>query len=225
MSMRDVIVGLMWGRACRAGSQLTLILLTVGLLAVGVAGCAATLALDRAVVAYDTTTTDSVAKQLLLNIARARHNQPMHFTGIASVAATYKLSVNAGFGGALTGHSGGLIVPVFGTSAEENPTISIAPIQGEEITQRLLMPFQEQELTLLLRQGYDVDSLLRLLGAEIRLETHEHSLGSGDRTVYYNRPSDREGYAVFRRVMAHLSSIQDRHALSVEPLHFQYSWT
>src|SRR5262245_4288144 len=145
MSMRDVIVGLMWSRSCRAGSQLALALLTVALLAVGVAGCAATLALDRVIEAYDTTTTNSVAQQLLLNIARARHNQPMHFTGISSVAATYKVSVNAGFGGALTGNSGGLIVPVFGTSAEENPTISIAPIQGEEFTQRLLTPFQRSE--------------------------------------------------------------------------------
>src|SRR5262249_55539604 len=225
MSIIDVIVGLMWSRSCRAGSRLVLAPLTVAMLAVGVAGCAATLALDRAVVADDMRATDSVAKQLLLNIARARHNQPMHFTGISSVAATYKLSVNAGFGGALTGNSGGLIIPVFGTSAEENPTISIAPIQGEEFTQRLLPPFQEQKLTLLLRQGYDVDSLLRLMGAEIRLETNEHSLGSENRTVYYNRPSDQEGYPVFRRVMAHLSSIQDRHALFVEPLHFEYEWT
>src|SRR5262244_1469240 len=225
MSIRDVIVGLMWSRSCRAGSQLALALLTVALLAVGVAGCAATLALDRVMEAYDTTTTNSVAQQLLLNIARARHNQPMHFTGISSVAATYKVSVNAGFGGALTGSSGGLIIPVFGANAEENPTITITPIQGEEFTQRLLTPFQEQKLTLLLRQGYDVDSLLRMMGAEIRLENNEHSLGAGDGTVYYNRPSDREGYPVFRRVMAHLSSIQDRHALYIEPLLFQYNWT
>jgi hypothetical protein len=33
-----------------------------------------------------------------------------------------------------------------------------------------LTPFQEQKLTLLLRQGYDVDALLRRMGAEIRLE-------------------------------------------------------
>src|SRR4029434_6723477 len=50
-------------------------------------------------------------------------------------------------------------------------------------------------------------------------------MGAREGAVYYNRPSDREGYPVFRLVMAHLSSIQDRHALYVEPLHFQYSWT
>ncbi len=179
------------------------------------------MALDRAVVAYDRTTTESVSKQLLLNIARARHNQPMHFTAISSIAATYKFSVNAGVGPALTGERGGLVVPSIGGSAEENPTISISPMQGEEFTQRLLTPFQEQKLTLLLRQGYDVDALVRLMGAEIHLESD----GPGNVAVHNNRPSDREGYPVFRRVVAHLSAIQDRHALHVEPLHFQYSWT
>ena len=89
----------MWSRSFRAGSRLVLASLTVVLLAASVAGCASTIALDRAVMAYDTTAADSVAKQLLLNIARARHNQPMHFTAISSIAATYKFSANAGFGG------------------------------------------------------------------------------------------------------------------------------
>jgi hypothetical protein len=184
-------------------------------------GCASAMALDRAVIAYDTTTADSVSKQLLLNIARARHNQPMHFTAISNIAATYRFSVSAGVGPALTGDRGGLLLPVVGGSAEENPTISISPMQGEEFTQRLLTPFQEQKLTLLLRQGYDVDALLRLMGAEVRLEKG----GSADAEVHTNRPSDREGYTQFRRVVAHLSAIQDRHALRVEPLHFLHSWT
>lgn len=184
-------------------------------------GCASTIALDRAVMAYDRTTAESVSKQLLLNIARARHNEPIHFTAISSIAATYRFTVSAGVGGAQTGDSGGLLVPFVGGSAEENPTISIAPMQGEEFTQRLLTPFQEQKLTLLLRQGYDVDALLRLMGAELRLENDGPEMVS----VHYNRPSDGEGYPVFRRVMAHLSSIQDRHALHVEPLHFHYTWT
>jgi hypothetical protein len=184
-------------------------------------GCASTIALDHAVMAYDTTTADSVSKQLLLNIARAHHNQPMHFTAISNIAATYRFSISAGVGPALTGERGGLLVPIVGGSAEENPTISISPMQGEEFTQRLLTPFQEQKLTLLLRQGYDVDALLRLMGAEIHLE-HD---GPGNVTMHNNRPSDREGYPIFRRVVAHLSAIQDRHALHVEPLHFQYTWT
>jgi hypothetical protein len=183
--------------------------------------CASNIALDHAVIAYDTTTANSISKQLLLNIARARHNQPMHFTAISNIAATYKFTVNAGIGGAATGERGGLLIPLIGSSAEENPTVSILPMQGDEFTQRLLTPFQEQRLTLLLRQGYDVDSLLRLMGAELRLQNNESSKIS----VHTNRPSDRAGYVVFRQVMSHLSAIQDRHTLYVEPLYFQRTWT
>ena len=184
-------------------------------------GCASNIALDHAVIAYDTTTANSISKQLLLNIARARHNQPMHFTAISNIAATYKFTVNAGVGGAVTGERGSLLVPLIGSSAEENPTISISPMQGEEFTQRLLTPFQEGRLTLLLRQGYDVDSLLRLMGAEIRLQKE----GPSKISVHNNRPSDRAGYVVFRQVVSHLSAIQDRYALYVEPLYFQRTWT
>jgi hypothetical protein len=192
----------------------------VAVLGLNVSGCVSTIALDRAVVAYDKTTAEIVSKQLLLNIARARHNQPLHFTGISNITATYNFSFTAGATPALTGARGSLLVPFFGGSVAENPTISIAPMQGEEFTQRLLTPFPEQKLTMLLRQGYDVDALLRLLAGEVRLEQEGHQ-----EAVYYNRPADQDGYPVFRRVMAHLSSIQDRHALYIEPLLFQYNWT
>lgn len=184
-------------------------------------GCTSTLSLDRMVLSYDKSTTDSVSKQLLLNIARAQRSQPIHFTSVSSITATYRFAVNAGVGGAVTGDRGGLLVPLIGASAEENPTISILPMQGDEFTQRLLTPFSDQKLTLLLRQGYDVDSLLRLMGGELLLDEKDPS----KTRVLHNRPSDIEGYTTFRRVMAHLSSIQDRHALHVEPLYFQRSWT
>jgi hypothetical protein len=70
--------------------------LLLALVGPGVAGCASTVALDHGVVAYDRTIAESVSKQLLLDIARARHNEPMHFTAVSSIAATYKLTFSAG---------------------------------------------------------------------------------------------------------------------------------
>jgi len=144
----------------------------------------------------------------------------MHFTAVSSIAATWRFGTSVGLGGAATGARGGLIVPTLGASAEENPTISIAPMQGEEFTDRLLTPFSEYKLALLLRQGYDVDSLLRLMGAEIRLR-HD---ATGRRDSFKNRPTDGVGYPIYRRVMAQLSAIQDLHALHVEPLQVQLNW-
>ncbi|MGE0470698.1 MAG: hypothetical protein AB7L09_19205, partial [Nitrospira sp.] len=43
-------------------------------------GCLSPITLTRAVIAYDDAITESQSKQLLVNIARAQHHQPIHFT-------------------------------------------------------------------------------------------------------------------------------------------------
>jgi hypothetical protein len=164
--------------------------------------------------AYDHSVVDLVSKLLLINIARAYRDEPMHFTTVSSIAATYSVQFNAGVGPALTGDMGYLPMPFIGVSSGENPTLSLTPMQGEEFTQRLLTPLEEGKLTMLLRHGYDVDALLRLAGADIILHN------GGTDQVCNNAPADRAGYTAFRRMVAHLSSIQDRHALRAEPLQF-----
>lgn len=191
------------------------------LLMANLAGCIAPPALDVSVMSYDKVTTDLLSQQLLLNIARARHHQPIHFTAVSNIAATFDFRFNAGAGPALTGNSGGMIMPTLGGSVAENPTITIVPIEGEEFTKRLLTPIRENMLTLLLRQGADVDLVLRLIAGEFRSTQRQ-----GDASqAYHNRPNDPSGYAFFRRVALHLSSIQDRNGLYVEPLRFGQSWT
>ncbi len=184
----------------------------------GLQGCFSPLALDRAVIEYDKVTTDILSKQLLLNIGRAHQHQPMHFTGVSNIAATFNFQFNAGATPAFTGEVGSVMTPIFGGTMSENPTISIVPIEGEEFTRRLLTPFQENKLTMLLRQGVDVDLVLRLLAGELRLN------GGKQGGVYLNKPTDGDGYRLFRQAVLHLSAIQDSHKLFVEPLVFSRSW-
>lgn len=193
------------------------ILLT--LLGLLLSGCLSPVTLTRAVITYDDAITESQSKQLLVNIARAQHHQPIHFTGVSNVAATFDFRFTAGATPALTGDASRTILPVIGGSVAENPTISIAPIEGEEFTQRLLTPFHEAKLTLLLRQGIDIDLLLRMMAKEVRM-----SHGTGV-VAYRNSPSDKIGYETFRRVVLHLSAIQDHNSLYVEPLNVERSWT
>ncbi len=182
-------------------------------------GCLSPITLTRAVIAYDEAITESQSKQLLVNIARAQHHQPIHFTGVSNVAATFDFRFTAGATPALTGDASRTILPVIGGSVAENPTISIAPIEGEEFTQRLLTPFHEVKLTLLLRQGIDIDLLLRLMAKELRVNQSDGTI------AYRNNPSDKAGYEMFRRVVLHLSAIQDHNSLYVEPLSIERSWT
>lgn len=182
-------------------------------------GCLSPMALDRAVIECDKTTTDILSKLILLNIARSHLHQPMHFTGVSNIAATFNFQFNAGATPALTGENGSLMTPVFGGTVSENPTISIVPIEGEEFTHRLLTPFQENKLTMLLRQGADADLILRLLAGELRIN------GGKQQGIYYNKPSNAKGYRMFRQAVLHMSSIQDRNQLFVDPLMFEQHWT
>jgi hypothetical protein len=183
------------------------------------AGCLSPITLNRAMTAYDEAITDAISKQLLINIARAHQHQPVHFTGVSNIAATFDFRVSAGATPALTGEASRALMPIFGGSVAENPTISIAPIEGEEFTKRLLTPFPETKFLLLLRQRYDIDLLLRLMAQELRITEN------GRDVAYRNTPADRTGYEMFRRVVTHLSAIQDQNQLHAEPLIYHRTWT
>ena len=184
-----------------------------------VTGCLSPVTLNRAVTSYDEAITDAISKQLLINIARAHHHQPIHFTGVSNIAATFDFRVNAGATPAFTGEASRALMPIFGGSVAENPTISIAPIEGEEFTKRILTPFQETKFLLLLRQRYDIDLLLRLMAQELRIKEN------GQEVAYRNTPADRKGYEMFRRVVTHLSAIQDQNQLHAEPVVYHRTWT
>ncbi|HEX8874627.1 MAG TPA: hypothetical protein VF780_08355 [Nitrosospira sp.] len=181
-------------------------------------GCVSPITLNRAVGAYDEAINSAASKQLLMNIARAHHHQPIHFTGVSNVAATFDFRFSAGGTPALTGNAGGMLVPTFGGSIAENPTISIVPIEGEEFTKRLLTPFQQHKFMLLLRQHFDIDLLLRLMAQEVWIQQAE------SRVSYRNRPSDAKGYEMFRRIVLHLSAVQDQNQLYAEPLTVEQTW-
>jgi len=245
-------------------------------------GCLSPIALNRAVESYDQATLNAESRQLLINIARAQYHEPLHFTRISSIAATFDFSASAGATPALTGERGGMLTPIFGGSVSESPTFSIDPIASDEFTKRLLTPFSQHKLTLLLRQHFDIDLMLRMMAQEVRLldfrpynvakemfvlkkQGSHHNRYAGDKkdaakiagykeneashflshfpltreqehrmryrqhlyryqSTYRNNPSDRTGYEMFRRVVLHLSAIQDQNQLYAEPLIFERSW-
>jgi len=58
-----------------------------------------------------------------------------------------------------------------------------------------------------------------MMAQEVRL------LNSEQPSVYRNSPIDKVGYEMFRRVVLHLSAIQDHNKLYAEPLFLTHTWT
>ena len=116
----------------RKTTKLTsLVTLLSMLCSLAVTGCLSPITLNRAVTSYDEAITDAISKQLLINIARAHQHQPIHFTGVSNIAATFDFRVSAGATPALTGEASRALMPIFGGSVAENPTIVLCRSKGK----------------------------------------------------------------------------------------------
>jgi len=187
-------------------------------LSTSLAGCLSPVAMHRAVVEYDRTVGRVEAELLLLNIARARHYRPVHFTAVSSIAATFDFRVNAGIAGHLGSATNPDTRPVdleFSSSVAENPTITIVPISGEEFTKRILRPLDESHLDFLVRQGFDISMTLRLMARGIAIDSNEAP------TIVFNTPSRQEEYTEFRRRLLHLASLDFQKKLRVGPIMYE----
>ena len=174
-------------------------------------GCVSPVAMHQAVLEYDWTVNRIETELLLLNIARTRYHEPIHFTAVSNIAATFDFRVNTGLAGLLAGTPGADSLSLtLGSTAAENPTVTIIPIQGKEFTTRLLTPITEETVFFLAQQGIDPAILFRLVSRGIMLE-------SG---VLSNQPHRQEEYRKFRQRVIHLSWLQSERKLFIGPLQY-----
>ena len=174
-------------------------------------GCVSPVAMHRAVLEYDWTVNRIETELLLLNIARTRYHEPIHFTAVSNIAATFDFRVNTGLAGLLAGAPGADSLSLtLGSSAAENPTVTIIPIQGREFAERLLTPITEKTVFFLAQQGIDPAILFRLVSRGINLESE----------VLSNKPRRQEEYRKFRQRVMHLSWLYFKRKLFIGALHF-----
>jgi hypothetical protein len=88
-------------------------------------------------------------------------------------------------------------------------------VSGEEFTKRILRPLDESHLNFLVRQGFDLSMVLRLLGRGILIDSEETPL------ILFNTPSRREDYTEFRRRLLHLSSLDFQKRLYITPVVYE----
>ena len=111
---------------------------------------------------YNTTIQRSNDQQLLLNLVRLKYRDTPFFLEINSVAAQFKFRANANADATLVEAVKGVFGIGVGVSVEENPTISYAPLQGEQFIQRFLAHIPLQNIFLLIRSGWSIERIFRV---------------------------------------------------------------
>ncbi len=182
---------------------------------IGLAACVGPPALRESVLGYDETVSALTQQILLLNIARLSDDRPPHFTVTSSIAATFNFETSAGVSGSVFEGAGTDVLTLsLNSRAAENPTFSIVPVSGQEFTQRILTPAGEYVLAFFMFQGVRFEQLSRLMGDGIEfLDADGRS-----RQFVYNRATAPEDFAEFRRIVLHLSALQQTGRLQLGEL-------
>lgn len=105
---------------------------------------------------YNEAIVGSVNEQFIQNIVRLHYRDPTFFLDVSNVAATMKLDLSAGLDQSEIGLNGGSDILKYsvGAAYSTQPTISYAPLQGENFVKSLFSPIPIEMLFTLTGSGW-----------------------------------------------------------------------
>ena len=165
---------------------------------------------------YDETVNALTQQILLLNVARLSQDRPPHFTVTSSIAATFNFETSAGLSGSVFEGAGTDVLTLsLNSRAAENPTFSIVPVTGQEFTQRILTPVNEDVLAFFMFQGVRFEQLSRLMGDGVEML----ELDGRSQQFLYNRVTAPDDFAgVPPTLILHLAALQQTGRLQLSEL-------
>lgn len=101
-------------------------------------------------------------EQLLLNLVRLRYRDTPFFLEVSSVATQFTYSAGANAGGTVQAGVAGILNLGANAAVEERPTVTYAPLQGEDFIQRFLSQIPIETVVLLARTGWSLERVLRV---------------------------------------------------------------
>jgi len=193
---------------------------SVASLSLAVLGCSqigpATIANGR--FDYNEAIVHSFDDQMLLNLVRLRYQDSILFLDLTSVVASYRREATVGASSSVRGDAPNTTSPATvslgatgGETWTESPTISYAPLQGEDFAKRLLAPIQPSSILLLSRSGWGLERLLICTVQQLNELLNATSIGGV-------APRQVNHYERFRRVATLLGGLQEDGFIQINTL-------
>ncbi len=164
--------------------------------------------LQRTHPAYNAAITASVNEQMLQNLVRLRYRDVPFFLEIGSVTATLSVGANAQLGGSVAIGGEDSLSALAGAAYMDSPTISYAPLRGEELLRSLLSPLRLESILVLTQSGWRIDRVFGLCFERIN-DVHNAPTASGP------TPDNQPDYQSFDRLLDSLNRLQTRGQIEV----------
>ena len=157
--------------------------------------------LERTHPAYNAAITASVNEQMLQNLVRLRYRDVPFFLEIGSVTATLSVGANAQLGGSVAIGGDDSVSPLAGIAYMDSPTISYAPLRGEDLLKSLLSPLQLESILVLTQSGWRISRVFGLCFERIN-DVRNAPTASGP------TPHQEPDYRSFNRLLDSLNRLQ-----------------
>ena len=143
----------------------------------------------------------SQREEILQNLVRLRYVESPIFLNISTVVNQYSIegSIDAGFGWAFGGSGAGTSNTIGGEGRYyDRPTITYAPMSGDQFVEAYLRPILPQSLLTLVQSGYQIDFLFPLMLQSI----------NGHGNANHMAREDRFASPKFTRIVELMNSLQ-----------------
>jgi hypothetical protein len=147
----------------------------------------------------------SLNEQFLNNLVRLRYRDTPYFLEVGNITASLRFESSVGLDAAVpTGGASSVLAPNVGFSYSTSPTISYAPLQGEDFLRKLLVAVPLESLFVLMQSGWKAN---RVLGICVeRINQLENAPTASGPTP--DRSPDR--YEEFGRFLTLLENVRNK---------------
>lgn len=137
--------------------------IVVGLLSCALGSCIytgpSTVRVDRSL--YSAAIQQTNKEQLLLNLVRLRYMDIPHFLQVASVTTSFSFETSGLAAGVLHADPNTASIAI-GGGVKESPTVTYAPLQGEQFVRQLMEPIDLSTILLLSHSGWSIERVFRI---------------------------------------------------------------
>lgn len=165
-------------------------------------------ALERTHPAYNEAIIASINEQMLQNLVRMRYRDVPFFLEIGSVTASLSLGANAGVGADVNFGGGDSLSPSARVAYADKPTISYAPLTGEDLFKRLFNSLPLDSIFVLTQSGWKIDRVFGLCFERIN-DLYNAPSASGP------TPDEEPDYEEFDRLLKLLRILQKERGIEI----------
>ncbi len=112
--------------------------------------------------AYNHAIVNSLSQEMLLNLVRLKYRDRPYFLNINSVTASMSIRSSLGLGTSTTIAGSSSVSPEMGISFTQSPTISYAPLGGEDFLKSLLSPIPIEAVLVMAQSGWRAERIFGL---------------------------------------------------------------